>query len=146
MFAVTVRVHDDDLQPIPIFSVMILDDIARDEELDALNPLRHLMDQHEDISDASKPLSVLPRQSHSIQNEIHELSFVNDRDTSQPPITITLSVDASPGCGGIAWPAGQVRASNSANRIFIYIHLSRSCPTTSLIKAQNTSKVGLYSN
>jgi len=94
----------------------MLSDIARDEELDILNPLRHLMEQPEETdsvpSNGSEPefkvLSVLPRQPHSIQNEIHELSFVNNCDTSHPRITVMLSVDASPGCGGIAWPAGRV--------------------------------------
>jgi protein N-lysine methyltransferase METTL21A len=93
---------------------MSLNDIARDELLDLLDPLRHLMQQHElndtdtaSDSESSNLLSVLPRQSHSVQNEIHALSFVNH--ACQLPITITLSVDASPGCGGIAWPAGQVR-------------------------------------
>jgi hypothetical protein len=97
-------------------ATMVLNDIARDEELDFLDPLRHLMyqpkDNDADPGELSNPLSVLPRQSHSVQNEIHELSFVDHRDASQPPITITLSVDASPGCGGIAWPAGQVRTFN----------------------------------
>jgi len=95
---------------------MPLNEIARDEQLDIINPLRHLMEQSDDDIDIdpdtpepSKLLPVLPRQSHSVQNEIHDLSFVNDHDASQLPITITLFVDASPGCGGIAWPAGQVR-------------------------------------
>ena len=90
------------------------DDSALDEQLDALDPLRHLMQQSQDIDsidESSKTLSVLPQQTRSVQDEIHRFSFINDRDTSQPTIAITLSVDASPGCGGVAWPAGQVSTS-----------------------------------
>lgn len=101
----------------------MLNEIARDEQLDILNPLRHLMEQDDDIdvdpghkSELSRILPVLPRQSHSVQNEIHNLSFVNDHDASQPPVTVTLFVDASPGCGGIAWPAGQVLSNYLANK------------------------------
>jgi len=89
------------------------DDLARDEQLDALNPLRHLMEQPQDDgldnnSEIFECVSVLPRQTHSVQNEIHHFCFKKGGEISQTPITITLSVDALPGCGGVAWPAGQV--------------------------------------
>ncbi|KAK2466437.1 hypothetical protein APHAL10511_002079 [Amanita phalloides] len=42
----------------------------------------------------------------SPKNEILLLSFNNGRD--QNPISLSLYTDASPGCGGIAWPAGQI--------------------------------------
>jgi hypothetical protein len=88
---------------------MVFNNIAHDEGLDFLDPLRHFKEENDiEPGDRSTLSSLLPRQSHSVQNEVHRLSFVNDHDPSQPPIAITLSVDASPGCGGIAWPAGQV--------------------------------------
>jgi hypothetical protein len=132
---------------------MLLNDVARDEELDILDPLRHLMEQLEDNDDIdtgdrleSKLLSVLPRQSNSVQNEIHMLSFVNDHDASHPPVTITLSVDASPGCGGIAWSAGQVRTLINHTDQNVCLRLSRYYPATSPIKAQALSRVEPSSN
>lgn len=94
------------------------DDIALDEHLDKKDPLRHLMNDNElegiisaeglsrASSSTSELLDVLPQQSHSIQDGILNLSFVNDPHNS---VSISLAVDASPGCGGLAWPAGQVR-------------------------------------
>ena len=93
-------------------------DNALDEHLDYNDPLRHLMNDHEledsisteglsrASSSRSELLDVLPEQSHSIQDGILKLSFLND---PQNPLSISLAVDASPGCGGLAWPAGQVR-------------------------------------
>lgn len=93
------------------------DDIALDEHLDYKDPLRHLMNDNElegiisaeglsrASSSRSELLDVLPQQSHSIQDGILKLSFVND---AHIPLSISLAVDASPGCGGLAWPAGQV--------------------------------------
>ncbi|KAF8351197.1 putative methyltransferase-domain-containing protein [Amanita rubescens] len=61
----------------------------------------------EDTLPSKDYLSVLPRQSHSIKDEILSLTFqCNGKD--QNPISISLFMDASPGCGGIAWPAGQI--------------------------------------
>ena len=80
--------------------------------------LRHLMNDTElegiisadglsrASSSRSELLDVLPQQSHSIRDGILTLSFVNDPHN---PLSISLAVDASPGCGGLAWPAGQVR-------------------------------------
>lgn len=94
---------------------ILLNHIARDEQLDTLDPLRHLMQQvdESDVSDGSeqrstKLLSLLPNQRRSVHNETLHLSFTNRQDAQQPSITISLTVDASPGCGGIAWPAGEV--------------------------------------
>ena len=95
-----------------------MDDITLNEHLDNKDPLRHLMNDNElegiisaeglsrASSSRSELLDVLPQQSHSIQNGILKLSFVNDPHN---PLSISLAVDASPGCGGLAWPAGQVR-------------------------------------
>ncbi|KAF9468900.1 putative methyltransferase-domain-containing protein [Collybia nuda] len=92
--------------------------IAREEQLDIQDPLRHYM-QLDDINEtdpsethqvSSELLSVLPRQSHSVHDEILKLSFLKNQDDLQPLVSITLSMDAAPGCGGVAWPAGQVLA------------------------------------
>ena len=95
-----------------------MDDIALDEHLDNKDPLRHLMNDNElegiisnegltrASSSRSELLDVLLQQSHSIQDGILKLSFANDPHN---PLFISLAVDASPGCGGLAWPAGQVR-------------------------------------
>ena len=92
-----------------------MDPFALDEHLD---PLRHFMNDNElegiisaeglsrASSSRSELLDVLPQQSHSIRDGILKLSFVND---PHDPLSISLAVDASPGCGGLAWPAGQVR-------------------------------------
>lgn len=50
-------------------------------------------------------LSVLPGQHYSINEKILRLEFEDPYE----PISISLQVDSSPGCGGIVWPAGQVR-------------------------------------
>ena len=87
--------------------------LAQEELLDAQDPLRHLM--HADEQPSKDYLSVLPQQSHSVKDEILSLTFQsNVRD--QGPISISLFTDASPGCGGIAWPAGQVRMCISHSR------------------------------
>lgn len=66
--------------------------LALEEQLDAIDPLRHLR-QHDE-------LDLVPAQPPSVHNQTLELAF--------PPVSIRLLVDASPGCGGIAWPAGEV--------------------------------------
>ena len=53
-------------------------------------------------SSALELLDVLPKQSHSIQDGILKLFFLDNS------LSILLAIDASPGCGGLAWPAGQV--------------------------------------
>ncbi|KAG9127856.1 hypothetical protein FRC07_008302 [Ceratobasidium sp. 392] len=73
-----------------------MNEVALDEKLDALDPLRHLRDDtnHE----------VVPPQIPTVVNQIVELKF--------PPLEtpVKLVVDAGPGCGGVAWPAGEVNA------------------------------------
>ncbi|RDB23258.1 Protein-lysine N-methyltransferase EFM6 [Hypsizygus marmoreus] len=107
-----------------------LNTLARDEELDTLDPLRHLMQQSSPSSSPSSSssssdlnlntqdpspsnrkafLSLLPNQSRSIHDETLHLTFPSPSQAL--PISISLAVDASPGCGGIAWPAGQVLSS-----------------------------------
>ncbi|KAF9817674.1 hypothetical protein IEO21_03330 [Rhodonia placenta] len=75
-------------------------DLLREENLDDLDPLRHLRGSA-DADDAD----LVPAQPPSILDQTIELTFPSD--TSET-VSITLAVDASPGCGGIAWPAGEV--------------------------------------
>lgn len=65
----------------------------------------------------SELLSVLPHQSFSESGGILSLTFSLPSDAPQSSggategprqVSIQLVVDAAPGCGGIAWPAGQV--------------------------------------
>ncbi|KAF8897221.1 putative methyltransferase-domain-containing protein [Infundibulicybe gibba] len=79
--------------------------LALEEELDRVDPLRHLMREGSDTSSADDHVSIIPKQISSIHDETLQLSFV---PPGSDPIVITLMVDASPGCGGVAWPAGQV--------------------------------------
>ncbi|CAE7230017.1 unnamed protein product [Rhizoctonia solani] len=69
-----------------------MNEIALDEHLDALDPLRHLRGD-----------SLIPPQPPTVVHQTIELSF--------PPLDrpVKLVVDAGPGCGGIAWPAGEVQ-------------------------------------
>jgi ribosomal protein L11 methylase PrmA len=72
-----------------------IDRFIHEEQLDDADPLRHLRDQETDDL-----LPLVPAQPPSIHNETLHLTFQD--------ITVTLKVDAGPGCGGIAWPAGEV--------------------------------------
>ncbi|KAG8884987.1 hypothetical protein FRB99_004485, partial [Tulasnella sp. 403] len=76
------------LKPVPSLQM----DQAADET-DPFFQLRH----GDDAQD------ILPRQAPSIHNQLIDLSF----GPRESPIDIKLSVNAGPGCGGIAWPAGQ---------------------------------------
>ncbi|KEP54097.1 putative methyltransferase [Rhizoctonia solani 123E] len=71
---------------------MSMNEAALDEHLDALDPLRHLRDD-----------LLIPPQAPTVVYQTIELSF--------PPLDrpVKLVVDAGPGCGGIAWPAGEAR-------------------------------------
>lgn len=84
---------------------MTADEIILDEQLDAIDPLRHL--RNDDDLDGEK---LLPAQEPSILNQTTEFSCMYSRDDIICPISIELHVDASPGCGGVAWPAGEVRS------------------------------------
>ncbi|EJF63020.1 hypothetical protein DICSQDRAFT_83873 [Dichomitus squalens LYAD-421 SS1] len=94
-------------------------DLALEETLDELDPLRHL---REDAgSDEDGAARIVPVQPPSIRNQSIELSFDTSPavqpDTDVPArISIKLAVDASPGCGGIAWPAGEVLSSYIARK------------------------------
>ncbi|KAF8609463.1 hypothetical protein BDV93DRAFT_550982 [Ceratobasidium sp. AG-I] len=74
-----------------------MNSVALDEQLDALDPLRHLRD------DADLDQDVLvPPQIPTVTHQTIELSF------APLDLPVKLVVDASPGCGGVAWPAGEV--------------------------------------
>lgn len=84
-----------------------------DVTLNTLDPLRYLRLPPDSpvrnpliLIDTDLPgsdLDVIPAQPPSVAKEVIEMSF--------PPLKypIKLSVDPSPGCGGVAWPAGEVR-------------------------------------
>lgn len=79
-------------------------DLALEERLDDLDPLRHF---REDAgSDEDSAGTIVPVQPPSVRNQTIELAFAASPDIGS--VAIRLAVDASPGCGGIAWPAGEV--------------------------------------
>ncbi|KAG0699849.1 putative methyltransferase-domain-containing protein [Suillus ampliporus] len=61
--------------------------------------------------------AVVPSQPRSILGETIRLSFPVD----SPLVSISLKVDASNGCGGIAWPAGEVLSNYIAFRGIGYL-------------------------
>jgi len=95
-------------------------DFELEERLDLKDPFRHLMKQQDDdLQDADglarasastlELLTVLPQQCHSVEDDgLLKLSFSHDWKNVRSPLSISLHVDATPGCGGLAWPAGQV--------------------------------------
>lgn len=89
-------------------------ELTLEEEMDKQDPLRHLMDLDSGLVVApvssTQAMTFLPNQSHSTENGMLKLSFAHDLLDVPRPLEITLAVDASPGCGGIAWPAGQILA------------------------------------
>jgi len=85
-------------------------EIALDEALDFIDPLRHLR-ANQSLEDDSQ--CIVPVQQQSTYNELIRLTFPARCSTA---IHIAIKVDASPGCGGIAWPAGEVLAKYLAFR------------------------------
>ena len=74
------------------------------EPLDVIDPLQHLA--------STDDTDILPAQPPSLRDQIIQITIslpLLNTDESQRTITLSLAVDASPGCGGIAWPAGEVR-------------------------------------
>ena len=51
--------------------------------------------------------SILPTQLPTTSKQTTELTFSSGQHDS-PSVLVKLTVDASPGCGGITWPAGSV--------------------------------------
>ncbi|KAJ3484442.1 hypothetical protein NLI96_g5642 [Meripilus lineatus] len=86
-------------------------DLALEEKLNELDPLRHLRNDEQLDSEA-----ILPAQAPSVQNQTIELTFNSSASGAHDPLTIKLAIDASPGCGGVAWPAGEVLSRYIARR------------------------------
>jgi hypothetical protein len=82
-----------------------------EDTLDAIEaPLRRLFASEGEDDDSSDDL--LPP-APPLLHQIVQIQFVaphksEELETSYRTITISLSVDPRPGCGGIAWPAGKV--------------------------------------
>ncbi|KAN0124563.1 putative methyltransferase domain containing protein [Lactarius tabidus] len=81
------------------------------EHLDLVDPFHHL-------ASADDPdLDLLPAQPPSIQDQIIQIDIpLLDTDESLRTLSLSLAVNASVGCGGIAWPAGEVLARYIARR------------------------------
>ena len=96
--------------------------LAEEEVLDAIDPLRHLCSA--DDSD------LLPAQPASLRDQIIQITIEAPPlrpEESHQTIILSLVVDASPGCGGIAWPAGEVRFCDPHVACHHILHLSISC-------------------
>ncbi|KAI9453207.1 putative methyltransferase-domain-containing protein [Lactarius psammicola] len=80
------------------------------DHLGVIGPLQHLA--------SSDDTDLLPAQPPSLRNQIIQINIKLPLDTDESPrsISLSLAVDASPGCGGIAWPAGEVLACYIARR------------------------------
>jgi hypothetical protein len=105
---------DSLIQPIPVIGLYPRNDLALEELLDALDPLRHYFQSPTETHDPISEDILVPLQPSLTVKQIQEFSFgakmPNTHGFSPAPISISLAVDASPGCGGVAWPAGQVLA------------------------------------
>jgi predicted nicotinamide N-methyase len=78
---------------------MSTNSILEEEQLDELDPLRHL--RQDDVA-------FIPSQPPSVHKQVQTLHI--------GPLNLKLLVDAGPGCGGIAWPAGQVLSNYLVHR------------------------------
>ncbi|KAI4519093.1 S-adenosyl-L-methionine-dependent methyltransferase [Schizophyllum commune Loenen D] len=91
------------------------EDVGREREieenLDYADPLRHLMHGADDFSDDDVPhtdATVLPAQRPSILGDTITLTFPDPvAHVGVAPVKVRLKVDATSGCGGMHWPAGQ---------------------------------------
>ncbi|EKM59600.1 uncharacterized protein PHACADRAFT_191971 [Phanerochaete carnosa HHB-10118-sp] len=75
-------------------------ELELEEQFDTLDPLRHLRNGGE--------LGLVPAQPPSIHNEDLQLAFPSAGGRVPNPVSIRLLTDASPGCGGITWLAGEI--------------------------------------
>lgn len=91
----------------PISLMSERENLEREELLDHQDPLRHLRSSEADgvLIPAQLP-SILDQRTNIL------ISSINPGD---PGITVKLALNAAPGCGGIAWPAGE--ASNPSQRV-----------------------------
>jgi len=67
-------------------------------------PLRHFFSASGSDNQGDSDM-LLPAPAPSIRDQILQINF---ESPLQRIISLSLAVDAGPGCGGIAWPAGQV--------------------------------------
>ncbi|KIJ56579.1 hypothetical protein M422DRAFT_72783 [Sphaerobolus stellatus SS14] len=70
---------------------------------------------HFQKDNGSEGNSVIPSQLPTTSYQTVDMSF-SCRQPNTPTCTIKLTVDAGPGCGGIAWPAGCVLANYLTTR------------------------------
>lgn len=78
--------------------------LEQNEHLDLVDPFHHLASADDPDSD------LLPAQPSSILDQIIQIHIpLLDTDESPPTMSLSLAVNAGAGCGGIAWPAGEVR-------------------------------------
>lgn len=96
--------------------------IAHEEALDALDPFRCMMavNPHTASSNHNDVQShvLLPAQRPSVTAQTIQLDFPRSEGG---PICVHLAVDASPGCGGVAWAAGMA----SLFTVTIQLHISQ---------------------
>jgi protein N-lysine methyltransferase METTL21A len=83
---------------------MSVNDLIEAEIQDNLDPLRHLR-----VDDDA----FIPTQPPSTHRQIQSQTFGD--------IQLDLLVDAGPGCGGIAWPAGQVLSNYLVHKGSLYL-------------------------
>lgn len=88
-----------------------------DERYDIEEPFRYFRVGEENVGTRdlanTELLSVLPGQHYSMTEKTLRLEFSGNDEKAKAMISISIRVDASPGCGGIVWPAGQVPRSSS---------------------------------
>ncbi len=85
-------------------------DLALEEKLDEADPLRHLRNDEQHDTEA-----ILPAQAPSVHDQTIQLTFTSTATGVSDPLAVKLAIDASPGCGGVAWPAGEVCSPSCAS-------------------------------
>ncbi|KAF5393709.1 hypothetical protein D9757_000301 [Collybiopsis confluens] len=85
---------------------------ADDEKYDLEEPFKYFRVGEEypgtrDLA-STELLSLLPGQQSWMNHQTLRLDFEGQ---NQEIVSIVLQVDASPGCGGVVWPAGQILSS-----------------------------------
>ena len=80
---------------------------------------------------------LFPSQSPAVTKEVVDLEFATRH------FSIKLAVDPSPGCGGIAWPAGQVSTLHIISLLIRVrrCHLQRLCIGTGHLSRPSRSSV-----
>lgn len=101
---------------LPAVATIALDTVLWKCILDSEHQPESRIDEEPLTSTKSKSelLAVLPHQHFSESDGVLDLTFsltygmsINSLDEMR--VSVKLAVDSAPGCGGIAWPAGQVR-------------------------------------